>query len=35
MNGEAQPTGVYIYTVEAVDNNGKPFVKNGNVTLLR
>ncbi len=35
FNGEAQPMGVYIYTVEAVDNNGKPFVKNGNVTLIR
>jgi gliding motility-associated-like protein len=35
FNGEFQPMGVYIYTVEAVDNKGKSFVKQGNVTLLR
>ncbi|MBS1614751.1 MAG: gliding motility-associated C-terminal domain-containing protein [Bacteroidetes bacterium] len=35
FNGQPQPMGVYIYTVEAVDNHGKPFVKQGNVTLLR
>jgi gliding motility-associated-like protein len=35
LNGESQPMGVYIYTVEAVDNNGKSFVQNGNVTLIR
>jgi gliding motility-associated-like protein len=35
FNGESQPMGVYVYTVEALDNKGKSFVKNGNVTLLR
>lgn len=35
FNGEAQPMGVYIYTVEALDNEGHQFVKNGNVTLIR
>jgi gliding motility-associated-like protein len=35
FNGEDQPMGVYVYTVEAINNKGKSFVKNGNVTLLR
>jgi gliding motility-associated-like protein len=35
FNGEPQPMGVYIYTVEAVSNKGKAFVKQGNVTLIR
>jgi gliding motility-associated-like protein len=35
FNGEPQPMGVYVYTVEAQSNTGKPFVKQGNVTLLR
>ena len=33
--GEPQPMGVYIYTVEAMSNTGKAFVKQGNVTLMR
>lgn len=35
FNGQSQPMGVYIYTVEAINNEGKPFVQNGNVTLIR
>jgi len=35
FNGEAQPMGVYIYTVEGTTNKGNPFVKQGNVTLVR
>jgi gliding motility-associated-like protein len=35
FNGQPQPMGVYIYTVEAQSNTGKPFIKQGNVTLLR
>jgi gliding motility-associated-like protein len=35
FNGENQPMGVYIYTIDATDNKGKSFVKQGNVTLLR
>jgi gliding motility-associated-like protein len=35
FNGEPQPMGVYVYTVEAVSNTGKPFVNQGNVTLVR
>ncbi len=34
-SGEPQPMGVYIYTVEAISNTGKAFVKQGNVTLIR
>jgi gliding motility-associated-like protein len=34
-NGDPQPMGVYVYTIEAVDNQGKSFIKQGNVTLLR
>jgi len=35
FNGELQPMGVYIYTVEATTNKGNSFVKQGNVTLVR
>lgn len=35
LNGKPQPMGVYIYMVEAVTNSGRPFVKQGNVTLIR
>ncbi len=35
FNGEPQPMGVYIYTVEAVSSTGRPFVKQGNITLIR
>lgn len=34
-NGEAQPMGVYIYTVEAESASGKKFTRQGNVTLIR
>jgi gliding motility-associated-like protein len=34
-NGEAQPMGVYVYTVEAQSPSGKVFTKQGNVTLIR
>jgi hypothetical protein len=35
LNGVPQPVGVYVYTVEAVNNKGRAFMKQGNVTLLR
>lgn len=35
LNGEPQPMGVYVYTVEAVTNTGKRFIKQGNITLIR
>jgi len=35
LNGTAQPMGVYIYHIEATTKSGTPFVKQGNVTLLR
>lgn len=35
LNGELQPMGVYIYTVEAVTNTGRTFIKQGNITLIR
>jgi gliding motility-associated-like protein len=35
FSGTPQPMGVYIYTVEAQSNTGKPFIKQGNLTLLR
>ncbi len=35
LNGEPQPMGVYIYTVEAVTPTGRKFVKQGNITLIR
>ena len=34
-NGEPQPMGVYIYTVEATTPTGRTFTKQGNVTLVR
>jgi gliding motility-associated-like protein len=34
-NGKEQPMGVYIYTIEAISDKGTPFVKKGNVTLIR
>ncbi len=35
FNGQPQPMGVYVYSIEAVTDKGVPFVKKGNVTLLR
>jgi len=35
FNGQPQPVGVYIYTIEAVTDAGKPFTRQGNVTLIR
>lgn len=35
FNGEPQPMGVYIYAIDAVTNTGKPFTKQGNITLIR
>ncbi len=35
FNGTPQPMGVYMYIIDAVSNTGKPFVKQGNVTLIR
>lgn len=35
FNGKPQPTGVYVYVIEAVTDKGVPFSKKGNVTLLR
>lgn len=34
-NGEPQPMGVYVYTVEAYTNTGRKFYKQGNITLIR
>ncbi len=34
-NGTNQPMGVYMYILEAVTDKGKPFTKQGNVTLIR
>ena len=34
-NGEKQPMGVFVYTVEAVSGSGQSINKQGNVTLLR
>lgn len=34
-NGEIQPMGVYIYSVEGVTPTGRKFTKQGNVTLIR
>lgn len=34
-NGVDQPVGVYVYMVEAVTDDGRPFVQQGNITLLR
>lgn len=35
FNGKPQPMGVYIYMIEGVTSSGSPFVKQGNVTLIR
>ncbi len=35
FNGHPQPVGVYMYIIDGMLDNGKPFVKQGNVTLLR
>jgi gliding motility-associated-like protein len=34
-NGELQPMGVYVYTIEATTYSGKKVTKYGNVTLIR
>lgn len=34
-NGEDQPMGVYVYTIEAETDSGEEFKKQGNVTLIR
>src|SRR5690606_4334839 len=34
-NGEMQPLGVYVYTIEAMTSSGQTVNKQGNVTLLR
>ncbi len=34
-NGEVQPMGVYVYTIEAVTPSGRVINKQGNVTLIR
>ncbi len=34
-NGEPQPLGVYVYSIEAITDNGTPYVKQGNITLIR
>ncbi len=34
-NGTPQPTGVFVYQVQAVTSDGKIFEKHGNVTLIR
>jgi gliding motility-associated-like protein len=34
-NGTPQPAGVYVYIIEAFTENSKPFVHQGNVTLIR
>ncbi|PSK89040.1 gliding motility-associated C-terminal domain-containing protein [Taibaiella chishuiensis] len=33
--GAIQPMGVYMYVIEAVTDKGRPFTKQGNVTLIR
>lgn len=35
LNGKPQPLGVYVYVIEAVTSDGKPFKQQGNVTLIR
>jgi gliding motility-associated-like protein len=35
LGGKPQPMGVYVYMVEAVSAQGRPFVKQGNITLIR
>lgn len=34
-NDKEQPMGVYIYSIDATTNTGKPFRKDGNLTLIR
>jgi hypothetical protein len=34
VNGKMADTGVYIYTVEVICENGTPYTFKGNVTLL-
>ena len=34
-NGEIQPMGVYLYTIEAITPTGQQFRKQGNVTMIR
>lgn len=35
LNGQAQSSGTYVYIIDAVTTEGKPFKKTGTVTLLR
>ena len=35
FNGVEQPMGVYVYTLEALNNKGRMIRKQGNVTLIR
>ena len=35
FNGEPQPMGVYVYTIEAFTSTNERFYKQGNVTLIR
>lgn len=35
FNEKEQPMGVYIYSIDATTSTGKPFRKDGNITLLR
>lgn len=35
FNDKEQPMGVYIYSIEATTSTGKPFRKEGNLTLIR
>jgi gliding motility-associated-like protein len=35
INGESQPMGVYVYSIEAITDNGTPYSKQGNITLIR
>lgn len=34
-NGKSQPMGTYVYVIDAKTSTGKPFYKQGNVTLIR
>ncbi len=35
VNGQVQPSSVYVWMVKATDYNGQPFFSRGTVTLLR
>lgn len=35
LNGAPQPMGVYVYVVEGTTPTGRPFFKQGNITLIR